>query len=74
MEEVWANPILSQISYLGQKNLTLDVINQFGHKLIKDLKRLRCLKETTTKLLTSVDYQTDNSEEEIESRRQSEHL
>lgn len=49
-------------------------MNQFGHKLIKDLKWLRCLKETTTKLLASVDYQTDNSEEEIESRRQYKHF
>lgn len=49
-------------------------MNQFGHKLIKDWKRLRCLKETTTKLLASKDYQTDNSEEEIESIRKSGYL
>lgn len=31
-------------------------------------------KETTDKLLASVDYQPDNSEEEIKSTGQSEHL
>lgn len=58
----------------AHRNLTLDVMNQFGHKLIKDLKLLRCQKEATTKLLASVECQTDNREEEIESRRNLEHL
>lgn len=58
----------------AHRNLTLDVMNQFGQKLIKDLKQMRCPKETATKLLVSVECQTENREEEIEIRRKSEHL